>query len=164
MTYLETLWKDLFGKDITILEEKVMIGVSEQFERDAPVTLLAAIIVRMLFLVLIEHKASPFKILRNFGQAMDENRQSVSRINETYADLHGKMEAVKIDIENAQHALREIREYAHAKVGYNSFTGYYSVPVSEVAQISKLTIAAFISACFGAAFLGSVIAMMIMLG
>lgn len=165
MTYLEELWRDLFGKDITILEEKVMIGVSEQFERDAPVTMLAAILVRMLFLVLIEHKASPFKVLRNFGQAMEENRRSVLRINETYGDLHGKMEAFKIDIESAQHALQEIREYGHAKVGYNPFIGYYSVPASEGAPpISKHTIAAFIAACFGAAFLGSVIALMIMLG
>ena len=88
MTYLEKLWKDLFGKDITILEEKVMIGVSEQFERDVPVTMLAAILVRMLFLVLIEHKASPFRVLRNFGQAMDENWREIYALADMIAERH----------------------------------------------------------------------------
>lgn len=162
MTYLEELWRDLFNKDITSLEQSVMLGVSERFERDAPVTMLAAILVRMLFLVLIEHKASPFTVLRNFGRAMEENRRSISLVNKTYGELQGKMDSFNIDIRDAQDALREIREYAHAKTGYNPFTGYFSVPRAESAPVSQRMIAAVIVGAFAAAFLGSVVALMMM--
>lgn len=71
MTYLESLWTRMFGQAITPLEESVMKSVSQRVDRDAQVMTLAAILVRMLYLVLLENKASPFHILANFGQAME---------------------------------------------------------------------------------------------
>ena len=163
MTYLEELWRSLFNKDITVLEQEVMKGVGEKFERDDAVTLLSAITVRMLFLVLIEHKASPFTLMHGFARTMEENRRSISLVNKTYGELLGEMGAFKADIHSAQGALREIREYAHAKAGYDAFRGYYPLAEREPEGMSRRLIITVITGSLAAGFLGSVVGAMIIL-
>ncbi|MAN13971.1 MAG: hypothetical protein CL945_04585 [Dinoroseobacter sp.] len=165
MTYLEELWRSLFSKKITHLERDVMEGVIARFDRDEPVVMLAAILVRMLFLVLIEHKASPFTVLRNFAQAMEENRRATVLITATYekiqTDLHGLRETTRA----TQEALAEARELAQAKVGYDPMWGFRPDPSPEAqARFSPLAIATLIAGCCAVSFISCTIAFMIFLG
>lgn len=165
MTYLEELWRSLFNKDITTLEQEVMLGVSEKFDRDDAVTLLAAITVRMLFLVLIEHKASPFRVLRNFAKAMEENRQKTALISETYERLQRDLSELRGDVNAAREALNEARDLARAKVGYHPLMRFIPDPGSETAAVFSLrSVALLMAGCFASGLLGCTIAFMMFLG
>ncbi|MBX7502177.1 hypothetical protein K3181_12060 [Qipengyuania sp. YG27] len=165
MTYLEDLWRRLFSKEITTLEHEVMKGVSAQFGRDASVTMLAAILVRMLFLVLIEHKASPFTVLRGFARAMEENRQKTVLISETYEALYRDLVSLRGDVNAARLALNDARDLAHAKVGYDPLLGFRPAEQTGPArEQSQVPIALLIGGCFAGAFLGCIIAFLVLRG
>jgi len=162
MTYLESLWSRMFGQAITPLEESVMRSVSQRVDRDAQVMTLAAILVRMLYLVLLENKASPFRILANFGQAMEENRRKTALVTETYERLQRDISGLSGTIHRAENALAEARELAEAKVGYHPMFGF--VPAENRGEVHRLKarhFALLFGACFSGMFLGCATCFMI---
>ena len=165
MTYLEDLWQSLFNKKITTVEHSVMKGVTETFDRDAPVVMLAAIMVRMLFLVLIEHKGSPFTVLRNFAQTMEENRRSTALITATYESIQADLHDLRATTKQAREALNDARELAEAKVGYDPLRGFIPDTSGEPRRsVSVRAVAALVGACCATMFISCTIAFMIFLG
>ena len=165
MTYLEELWQTLFDKEITTLEHKIMFGLSEKFDRDDPIVTLAAIIVRMQFYVLLEHKASPFRALTSLRKSMEEHRRMTALISTTYAAIQQDLSGWGSMLTETNKALFEARQLAQAKVGYDPLWGFVREKSPDPPPaINPWIIAAMLGGCAITGFLGCTIAFMIFLG
>lgn len=165
MMDFEELWQTVFEAPISPVEEQIMLGVYRRVDLDEVAITLAAITVRMLYVVLIEDEASPLRIMRNFGQAMEENRRMTGLISKTYERLQPRLAEVEGTIVRLENVLAEARELGEAKTGYHPIFGH--VPATETdtsAGLPVQTIALLCAACFASAFLGLTICMLIFLG
>lgn len=109
---LQSLWFDLFGRKITSIEASLLQGVDRKVGSDSPLLILASLLVRMLYLVLIESKGSPFRTLTSFGETIDEHRRSVAQINETYRVLELNLSQWNGILARTERDIRELRKLA----------------------------------------------------
>lgn len=159
MTYFDYLWNDLFGVPISSMEEEVIAGIAKKVDEDSSVMVLAAITVRMLYRILIEDAASPIRTMRNFGQALEENRRNTTLVSDTYERLNLHLTGIEGTLVRLENALSEARELAMAKTGYSPFLGHYPTQETDnYFRVSGRAVVARLAACFLVCFVGCAIA------
>ena len=111
---LGALWTELFDREITQIEAKLLVGVDRKVGSDSPVLILASLLVRMLYLTLIESKDSPFRVLASFNRTMAEHRKSVELISETYRILELNLAQWNGILARSERDILELRQFARA--------------------------------------------------
>ena len=76
---LEALWLELFGQKITPIEASLLTAVERKVDSDSPILMLASVMVRMLYLVLVERRDSPFGRSRLSGARWKNTDTASSR-------------------------------------------------------------------------------------
>jgi len=111
---LEALWLELFDHKIAPTEASLLAGVDRKVDRDSPLLILAALVVRMLYLVLVESKDSPFRSLASLRRTMNEHRRSVEQISETYRILELNVSTWNGILARTEKDIFELRKVARA--------------------------------------------------
>ena len=84
---ISELWIELFGRKITRGEHALLEGVDQKVGSDTPVLILAALMIRMQYLVLVENPDSPLRTVAAHRRSLEEHTRSVAQISETYRIL-----------------------------------------------------------------------------
>lgn len=164
MTYFEEMWQTLFGVNITPIEERIMVAVTKRVDRDASVSVLAAVLVRMIYELCYEDNLGPFQILRNLAKAGEDHRRATVLISQTYERLQPRLSELEGTLVRLENALGEAQELASAKTGYHPMLGH--IPIGAADGIAELSVRSIILVGAGAsmgAFLGLTICLMIFL-
>lgn len=112
---LSSLWLELFDQEITPREASMLEGVDSKVGSDSPLLILASLLVRMLHLVLIESKDSPFRMLSSVRRTMNEHRRSVEQISETYRILELNLSEWNGILARTEKDIFELRKLARAE-------------------------------------------------
>ena len=111
---LEALWLELFSQKITPIEASLLTAVERKVDSDSPVLILASVMVRMLYLVLVEGRDSPFRTLASVRRTMEEHRHSVAQISETYRVLELNISEWNGILARTEKDIVELRKVARA--------------------------------------------------
>lgn len=111
---LEALWLELFNQKITPIEASLLTAVERKVDSDSPILMLASVMVRMLYLVLMERRDSPFRTLASVRRTMEEHRHSVEQISETYRILELNISEWNGILARTEKDIVELRKVARA--------------------------------------------------
>jgi hypothetical protein len=120
---LPTLWQELFGREITAVEASLLQGVDRKVGSDSPLLILASLLVRMLYVVLIESKSSPFRTLALVRRTMEEHQRSVAQISETYHVLELNLSRWNGILARTERDILELRAFARSVTLLQMITG-----------------------------------------
>lgn len=112
---LASLWLELFDQEITPIEVSLLQGVDRKIGSDSPLLILASLLVRMLHLVIIESRDSPFRTLASVRRTINEHRRSVEQISETYRILELNLSEWNGILARTEKDIFELRKFARAK-------------------------------------------------
>lgn len=158
---LEELWLELFNQNITPIEASLLAAVDRKVDSDSPLLILASLMVRMQYLVLVENKDSPFRALASVRRTMDEHRRSVEQISETYHMLRLNLSEWNGILARTEHEFYELREFGRAaaigRVLANGEEDRRAVPRFVRRMMYLLWGGCFVSAGAGAALVSVVL-------
>ena len=161
MTYLDELWRTLFGVEINPVEERIMSRIADRVDRDSTVLLLAAILVRMLYEICYGDELGPFEILRNLAKSCEDQRRITVLIAQTYERLQPRLAEIDGLLLRVENTLAEARELGEAKTGYHPMLGHIPTGEPDNAQLSKWSVMLVCGAACIGTFLGLTICLMI---